>query len=239
MDGFTKFAATGIALALTLAASDASAAIVTATYTGTVTGTNDIGEAEGAFDNAAIFGLLTDLEGVAYTAVFVFDTNQGLRATNVGEDLLAGGSDMGVQSPFLSSSLTIGGGSHAFSSSHLGRAFSATNGADTTSQHLAIGDSDEGFLSLVMFNPFISPNVAAPFSGPYMTSAPQYLVARGSFMVRNQGVTVAHGYLLPSYLTISSTAVPEPATWALLLIGFGGLGLMARQARHKGVPQPA
>jgi hypothetical protein len=27
--------------------------------------------------------------------------------------------------------------------------------------------------------------------------------------------------------------VPEPATWAMLLLGFGGIGLMLRGARRK------
>lgn len=35
------------------------------------------------------------------------------------------------------------------------------------------------------------------------------------------------------YLTAVS-AVPEPATWAMFLVGFGGIGLMMRKARRKG-----
>ena len=30
------------------------------------------------------------------------------------------------------------------------------------------------------------------------------------------------------------TAVPEPATWAMFLVGFGGIGFMLRNARRKG-----
>ena len=45
--------------------------------------------------------------------------------------------------------------------------------------------------------------------------------------------TVEHAfaYLQPETLTIS--AVPEPASWALMLAGFGGIGVMMRRARRK------
>ena len=33
--------------------------------------------------------------------------------------------------------------------------------------------------------------------------------------------------------SVSSTAVPEPSTWAMLLIGFAGLGFAFRQSRRK------
>jgi hypothetical protein len=42
---------------------------------------------------------------------------------------------------------------------------------------------------------------------------------------------------LPSYgneiTNVSLTAVPEPATWAMFLAGFGGIGFMLRNARRK------
>ena len=33
--------------------------------------------------------------------------------------------------------------------------------------------------------------------------------------------------------SITTTAVPEPMTWALMLIGFGGLGLAMRSRRRQ------
>lgn len=35
-----------------------------------------------------------------------------------------------------------------------------------------------------------------------------------------------------NYATISTFAVPEPATWALMVLGFGGLGAALRSRRH-------
>lgn len=235
---FSKFAGASAALTLTLIGPAASAAIVTATYTGSVSGTSEAGDTGGAFDNTGVFGALTDLEGLAYTAVFIFDTNLGLRATASDQDFLVGGSDAGVTSPLLSAMLTIEGVAHAFSASRSGVAFHATNGIDSAAQHLAAGDPAEGFLSAVLFNPTLPINVAGPFSGDYL-AINAIIMARGEFLVGDQGVAAAHGYLLADHLTITSGGVPEPATWALMLIGFGGLGLMARRSRRVGLPVSA
>ena len=40
------------------------------------------------------------------------------------------------------------------------------------------------------------------------------------------GVYTATGGAFEGILTVSSTAVPEPATWAMMLLGFAGLGLV-------------
>ena len=36
------------------------------------------------------------------------------------------------------------------------------------------------------------------------------------------------------YRTITGTGVPEPATWAMMIIGFGAAGSMARIQRRRG-----
>jgi hypothetical protein len=44
----------------------------------------------------------------------------------------------------------------------------------------------------------------------------------------------------PFTITITGAAtVPEPATWAMFLAGFGGIGFMLRHARRKGAPATA
>jgi len=37
-------------------------------------------------------------------------------------------------------------------------------------------------------------------------------------------------------ITLGSVAVPEPASWALMLVGFGGMGLALRRGRRRGKP---
>jgi hypothetical protein len=38
---------------------------------------------------------------------------------------------------------------------------------------------------------------------------------------------------------VSVAAVPEPATWALMLLGFGGIGLAMRRRRRPALAQVA
>ena len=214
-----------------LAASAASAAIVTATYTGKVSGTNLFGETGGAFDNGGVFGTLADLEGVDFTAVFTFDTHLGQRTTMPNQDQLVGGAPFGLVSPYLSAILTIEGIDHAFQSDFLAFALVVTDGLDFSTLHQV--SNGFSFLSAGLQNPGLPLNLAGPFSGDYLANSPDNPVL-GEFLVSGE-VALAHGYLAASHLTISSASVPEPATWGLMLIGFGGLGLMARRARRTGL----
>ena len=42
-----------------------------------------------------------------------------------------------------------------------------------------------------------------------------------------------------SYQVNNNAAVPEPASWALMITGFGGAGLMIRRRRQHGQPVAA
>ena len=233
---FSKFAAASAALVVTLAASTASAAIVTATYSGKVRGTNVFGEPGGAFDNVGVFGTLTNLEGVDFAAAFTFDTSRGERTISSNQDQLVGSAALGLGSPYLSAILTIEGVDHAFQSDALAFALVVTDGVDVSTLHLV--SNGFSFLSAGLQNPELPLDLAGPFSGLYIANSPDNPVL-GEFQVGEGEVVSAHGYLAASHLTISSAAVPEPATWGLMLIGFGGLGLMARRARRAGLPPPA
>jgi hypothetical protein len=63
----------------------------------------------------------------------------------------------------------------------------------------------------------------------------QYLTTQFSFTV--QGFTGADGtgtgVQLSNTQFLSTTAVPEPSTWAMMLLGFVGLGFAFRQSRRK------
>ncbi len=49
------------------------------------------------------------------------------------------------------------------------------------------------------------------------------------------GVTLASSGNSFEISNIGASAVPEPATWAMMLVGFGGLGGMLRASRRKGL----
>jgi hypothetical protein len=226
---FLKLAAASAAMALCLGASAASAAIVTATYTGSVTGTGLQGDTGAAFDNTGVFGSLTDLDTQGFTATFVYDTNLGQHFGDASQDQLVSGSIFGLSSAFLSANLTIEGVTHGFQSDVLGIALVVTDGAHNAILHVV--ESDFDFLTAGLQNPNLPLDLTAPFSGDYLLGDPENPVV-GEFLVSDGTNAVAHGYLLSDHLTITSSAAPEPAAWGLMLVGFGGLGAMARRARR-------
>ena len=60
-----------------------------------------------------------------------------------------------------------------------------------------------------------------------------FTYAGGAFtlMVNDLGVS-ASGVATPITGIINAVPVPEPATWALMLLGFGGIGMAVRRRRH-------
>jgi len=225
-----KLAGTGAALALCMAAPAASAAIVTATYTGTVSGTSLFGDTGGAFDSGGVFGALTDLEGVDFTAVFTFDTHLGQRFLLPFQDQLIGGAlGGGVETPYLSAILTIEDVDYAFQSDLLAFALVVTDFLDSSTFHQAASGFD--FLIAGLQNPGLPLNLTGPFDGGYFANSPDNPVL-GEFLVTDGNVALAHGYLAADHLTITSSSAPEPATWGLMLLGFFGLGAAVRRQRR-------
>jgi len=59
--------------------------------------------------------------------------------------------------------------------------------------------------------------------------APSFAIGAGAFQV---AYIEANGS--PSDLTLSTPAVPEASTWAMMLLGFAGIGFMAYRRRNQG-----
>jgi hypothetical protein len=87
-----------------------------------------------------------------------------------------------------------------------------------------------------------SPTAFVDFGGiSFNTSGPQFNLGGGgsnpSGTVLNDSANNPGGFPVPTFgsnnVTLSVTAVPEPATWAVMLVGFGGLGVAMRSRRKQ------
>lgn len=221
-----------------LYAGSATAAIVTATYTGTVVN---------GVDNTGEFGIVgADLSGLSYVSVFRFDTNLGVRTTVAGHlDSVIGGPLYGTTSPVLSASLTIRGITFAF-------------GSDLYSRAQASGDPAYGYMNGEVESYLNSGGVFRDnFLGEYVsdTNAPDSLttsyvghpfgfnaaLSTASFNIQEQGGVggsrSASANMTADAVTIvaerQGPGVPEPNTWALLLTGFGVTGAALRGRRSR------
>jgi hypothetical protein len=216
-------------LAAALPASTAAAAAMVATYRGVVLG---------GVDNAGFFGAPGgDLSGAGFEATFVYDTGLGSRSTTVGHDYLAGGADVGSASPILTARLRIHGFTRTIGAGAFGQAISdsdySSHRAFETADTPADDTDAETYLTAFLFSP-----APGDLEAPWKTSFGSESMSGGfaSFQ-RLDGATVVtdmFAFLSPRRLVIKSAA-PEPATWALMLGGFGATGVAIRARRRRGL----
>ncbi len=75
---------------------------------------------------------------------------------------------------------------------------------------------------------FISAGASADEQNMFVTDATQFVIPEtGSFQDVSSHFSQSSGFAQ----ILSDVAVPEPATWALMLLGFGGLGATLRMKR--------
>ena len=92
-----------------------------------------------------------------------------------------------------------------------------------TGNSIGFGSSGSGSLSFTFANPRTS-------------------LTLDDFFIRYQGFTTTNsqGQTVTSAVGVGTPPVPEPATWAMMLIGFGGIGMaMRRRRRDTKLPQLA
>ncbi|MES2995013.1 MAG: PEPxxWA-CTERM sorting domain-containing protein [Patescibacteria group bacterium] len=162
-------------------------------------------------DADEIFGKGLDLDGLSFTASYVFDADLGVRVTEPGSDTLT----TGVTSPFTTVRFTIGGVTR-----YLDMIAGGTSITGTTITFNAFPDPDDA-LTMHMTSAAIPPLLTTPFGRTAGSGSGNVEFPNG------------YGYFSTYYVTNESlSAIPEPATWAMMIVGFGLAGSALRRSRN-------
>lgn len=197
----------------------ANAAKYLVSYSGNITAGSDVSN---------LFGLYgQDIVGLKLRANILYSTSVGgVRTTDAISDDLAGGIGFGT-SPVISSVVfTLGTKSIGFSPSYYSDVYTSPGFIDAYGYDL-LGNS---------FQTYIIPDKP----GPVNLQTPFYSTGNGD----EGGASTQFSYIIAGNddidfdaTKIRVSAVPECATWAMMLIGFGAMGYILR--RRNTVFQPA
>ncbi|MFI4963744.1 MAG: PEPxxWA-CTERM sorting domain-containing protein [Caulobacterales bacterium] len=158
--------------------------------------------------------------GVPWTATFAFDTALGQLTTT---DFGTGYSSQSFSGPLLSGTFSGFGITRDLSGA---TSFSITR--DPVGLNFAIVGS--GYSLHDGWEPFnVTPVTTPSLTTPFFASGEQFF--NGAY---NDG-TYMGGDSFVQRVSLDVAAVPEPATWTLLIVGFGGLGAMLRHRRRYAV----
>ncbi|UTP39768.1 PEPxxWA-CTERM sorting domain-containing protein [Phenylobacterium sp. LH3H17] len=219
----------GAALAGTLAvATAANAAIVVTTYQGTIETGTDV---TGLFGTAG-----ADLASQAFTAVYATDTAIG-RMTDAFVDKAEGTSPSPV--PILSASMTINGMTVGSSSGTYGR---MQYDPGSYVSHSISELSNDGLFetSNGIVTQLHTPLAPASLDTSFSFAGLEPAIFGGFQFWRFNTQTGANDYRAYGSLVVTSvvskvagSAVPEPATWAMMIVGFGLVGSTLRASRGR------
>jgi PEP-CTERM motif len=201
----------------------ASATIVNAEFTGFVAS---------GIDGLALFGPAgANLTDLPFTVDFLYSTDLGIFFQTLTQNDLEGGPSInGAVSPVLKTSLTIN--AHTFTDIPLNSQVIAANGDPS------LGNQDSYLTQDASGNEFtfdfISPTthgdipltIDTPFTFTNVVDTAFGSVALGSQLPSDMLT------LTPVTLTLTLPTVPEPSTWAMMLLGVAGLNLLGRRVRH-------
>ena len=217
--------------------SSASADIINVTYTGTVTGVQDQsgGNIVGNVDELGLFGATNStLVGATFSVSYTFDSS--LAAVNVGNQ----SSTINASTGFSPTLITINNATQTINQD----GFLST----ALTQGPSIGETASGDLVGTVFTAGVQAGLgnalsATPIGKPLFTD-PNSLTVPGCNCDGNGSITVnfANGQEFIDFSlatavsqdTSISSAVPEPSTWAMMILGFFGVGFMAYRRKQNG-----
>ncbi len=218
----------------------ANAAIYVETFQGTATGIDALG----------LFGIPgKTLSGDAFSVVFTINGSLGINNSPYsGVHQIYGGTTFLVSDPVIGS-VTINGVSFTVGStggygvSHIGFNPAPQSGESDKAQISAyaldyysssIPNADSISLSGEMLSNTSTTGFPTNFGQSYSIVSDQASIyGFGSLYIRdNNGILIENILLNPSILTPNGvSAAPEPASWALMIAGFGGVGGVMRRRR--------
>ncbi len=204
-----------------LISSNASADIVTETFTGTVTG----------LDRFGFFGTANANLSSTFTSTYVFDTSLGTTVPQPQYTYLYGGTfNSPVPSPLVSAKIVIDG--HTFNatiptySAQLLYASQANGYFEAYSLAEDSGTEGKYFYNYIYSTKVNAPSpasITSPFSYTFQSGDNN----QGGFFYGTEQLT-----LFSNTVTLTN-AVPEPSTWAMMILGFVGIGFMAYRRKSK------
>jgi hypothetical protein len=195
------------AVALFAYCGSARAALVEVTYTGTMY------NSAASVDGLGLFGTAgASLAGQTVSVIFTFDVS-GPVQVGPGNNYIAG-SSQGVDITINGITHTIGGQFQSLILGYndgLGSSRVQHEAFDSFSQYVtaSLTDNVAGSLPKSILDPF-------SYSGNNGTG----------FFRFTTGDVMTQALFTPSQVTLTQ-AVPEPSTWAMMLLGFAGIGYMA------------
>jgi len=234
-----RFAAAAVAAAGMLAgAGQTAAAIMLARYEGLI---------YSGSDTADVFGLGGSLAGAQFVATFTYDSARfgpwGYYQDDDPDYWSEGIAGELADAPILSFSLEINGHTDAITfGPHMDYSFAQQftyhdDISDRLGSFARAHDSSTNFLANMVLDSWTAaPHaLAEPWSGTGKISSRSEAIFTRYFF----GPGAASRYDMrgkTTQLTVTTAAVPEPAAWALMILGFGAAGAMLRRARRTRAP---